>query len=198
MSLYMYLLTYTLHTHGDSEPDKRHHLKTHHQQWLLNLWRLSKKPSPGLSPTTFFTVLAAGVTVYYILSVLFSGSSHRHQQHSPMSSEQDRSIADSSSSSSSSQSIPAWNHDVFLSFRGEDVRKNFVDHLYKDLVQQGIQTYKDDETLPRGDIIGPALLKAIQESRIAVVVFSQNYADSSWCLTSLHILWSAWTPEAKS
>ncbi|KAJ0763455.1 putative TIR domain, P-loop containing nucleoside triphosphate hydrolase [Helianthus annuus] len=144
-----------------------------------------KEAITGLSPTTFFTVLAAGVTVYYIVSVFFMrGSSDHRQQHSPMSSEQDRSIADSSSSSS--QSI---HHEVFLSFRGEDTHRNFVDHLYKDLVQQGIQTYKDDETLPRGESIGPALLKAIQESRIAVVVFSQNYADSSWCLDELaHIM----------
>ncbi|KAJ0763414.1 putative TIR domain, P-loop containing nucleoside triphosphate hydrolase [Helianthus annuus] len=90
------------------------------------------------------------------------------------------------SSSSSSQS---WNYDVFLSFRGKDTRKSFVDHLYMALEQQGIQTYKDDETLPRGERIGPALLKAIQESRIAVVVFSENYADSPWCLDELaHIM----------
>ncbi|MFS7900936.1 hypothetical protein Hanom_Chr00s153597g01822841 [Helianthus anomalus] len=49
-----------------------------------------KEAVTGLSPTTFFTVLATGVTVYYILSVFFRRSSHRHQQHSPMSSEQDR------------------------------------------------------------------------------------------------------------
>ncbi|XP_076884084.1 TMV resistance protein N-like [Bidens hawaiensis] len=94
------------------------------------------------------------------------------------------------SSSSSSQIIPAfvsqsWNHEVFLSFRGEDTRKGFVDNLYEALVQQGIQTYKDDETLVRGESIGLALRKAIQESRIAVIVFSKNYADSSWCLDEL-------------
>ncbi|KAJ0900150.1 hypothetical protein HanPSC8_Chr08g0310181 [Helianthus annuus] len=45
----------------------------------------------GLSPTTFFTVLAAGVTVYYIVSVFFMrGPSDHRQHHSPMSSEQDR------------------------------------------------------------------------------------------------------------
>ncbi|XP_071704613.1 disease resistance protein Roq1-like [Rutidosis leptorrhynchoides] len=77
------------------------------------------------------------------------------------------------------------NHDVFLSFRGEDTRKTFVDHLYTALVQQGIRTYKDDETLPRGESIGPALLTAIRESGISVIVFSQNYADSSWCLDEL-------------
>ncbi|KAJ0763459.1 putative TIR domain, P-loop containing nucleoside triphosphate hydrolase [Helianthus annuus] len=142
----------------------------------------------GLSPNTLFTLFATGVTVYYMVSVFFRGSSDHHQQHTPMSSEeedmQSRSMASSSSSSSHS-----LKHEVFLSFRGEDTRKNFVDHLYEDLVQQGIHTYKDDETLPRGESIGPTLLKAIQESRIALVVFSPNYADSSWCLDELaHIM----------
>ncbi|MFS7959036.1 hypothetical protein Hanom_Chr08g00685931 [Helianthus anomalus] len=50
-----------------------------------------KEAITGLSPTTFFTVLATGVTVYYILSVFFMRSSSDHrQQHSPMASEQDR------------------------------------------------------------------------------------------------------------
>ncbi|KAJ0896107.1 putative TIR domain-containing protein [Helianthus annuus] len=142
----------------------------------------------GLSPNTLFTLFATGVTVYYIVSVFFRGSSNHNQQQRPMPSEEDvqsRSMA-SSSSSSSSHSLK---HEVFLSFRGEDTRRNFVDHLYKDLVQQGIQTYKDDETLPRGERIGPALLKAIEESHIAVVVFSKDYANSSWCLDELaHIM----------
>ncbi|GJV01514.1 TMV resistance protein N-like protein isoform X1 [Tanacetum coccineum] len=98
--------------------------------------------------------------------------------------------ASSSSSSPSSHlitrsSFKSWNYEVFLSFRGEDTRKTFVDHLYTSLVQHGIHTYKDDETLPRGESIGPALLKAIRESQIAVIVFSENYADSSWCLDEL-------------
>ncbi|MFS7959023.1 putative TIR domain-containing protein [Helianthus anomalus] len=126
-----------------------------------------------------------------MVSVFFRGSSDHHQQHNPTSSEEDRSAA---SSSSASHSVPAsisqsWNYDVFLSFRGDDTRKSFVDHLYTALEQRGIYTYKDDETLPRGERIGPALLKAIQESRIALVVFSENYADSSWCLDELaHIM----------
>nr|XP_043636324.1 TMV resistance protein N-like [Erigeron canadensis] len=78
-----------------------------------------------------------------------------------------------------------WKYDVFLSFRGEDVRKKFVDHLYTALVEQNILTYKDDETLARGDNIGSTLLKAIQNSHIALIVFSKNYADSSWCLDEL-------------
>ncbi|KAK1415885.1 hypothetical protein QVD17_31673 [Tagetes erecta] len=100
-----------------------------------------------------------------------------------------------SSSSSSRHLMPtsisqSWKYDVFLSFRGEDTRKNFVGHLYAALVQQGIHTYKDDETLPRGDSIDASLKKAIQESQVAVIVFSENYADSSWCLDELtHIMY---------
>nr|XP_043614745.1 disease resistance protein Roq1-like [Erigeron canadensis] len=88
-------------------------------------------------------------------------------------------------SSSSSLSSNTWKYDVFLSFRGEDTRKTFVDHLYSTLVQHSVYAYKDDETLPRGDTIGPSLLKAIQESQIALIIFSQNYAESSWCLDEL-------------
>ncbi|KAL7587754.1 hypothetical protein Lser_V15G37504 [Lactuca serriola] len=96
-------------------------------------------------------------------------------------------------SSSSSPSAPAfssqsWKYHVFLSFRGEDTRKTFVDHLYSALQQQGIYTYKDNETLPRGESIGPSLMKAIKESQIAVIIFSENYADSSWCLDELECI----------
>ncbi|KAJ9542624.1 hypothetical protein OSB04_029130 [Centaurea solstitialis] len=88
---------------------------------------------------------------------------------------------------SSSSSLPTqrWTYDVFLSFRGEDTRMNFVDHLYAALVQKGIHTFKDDEMLQRGKLISSELLKAIEESRFAVVVFSENYANSSWCLDEL-------------
>ncbi|XP_042753673.1 TMV resistance protein N isoform X3 [Lactuca sativa] len=100
-------------------------------------------------------------------------------------------MASSSSSSPSALALSSqlWQYHVFLSFRGEDTRKNFVDHLYTALEQLGIYSYKDDETLPRGESIGPSLEKAIEESQIAVIIFSKNYADSVWCLDELvHIM----------
>ncbi|XLU58806.1 hypothetical protein S245_053454, partial [Arachis hypogaea] len=43
--------------------------------------------------------------------------------------------------------------------------------------------------LQSGEEITPALLKAIEESRIAIVVLSPNYASSSFCLDELvHVL----------
>nr|GFA19476.1 TMV resistance protein N-like [Tanacetum cinerariifolium] len=103
----------------------------------------------------------------------------------------DNSMASSSSSFHSApaaSSCHSWIYDVFLSFRGEDTRKNFVDHLYSALSERLIDTYKDDEKLPRGDSIGPSLLKAIEESQMAVIIFSKNYADSSWCLDELQYI----------
>ncbi|KAL5540924.1 hypothetical protein UlMin_044900 [Ulmus minor] len=89
------------------------------------------------------------------------------------------------SASSSSVNVK---YDVFLSFRGEDTRDNFVSHLYDSLSRKKIETYIDYK-LKRGDEISPALLRAIEESSLAIIIFSENYAFSSWCLDELvHIL----------
>ena len=85
----------------------------------------------------------------------------------------------------SSRSRPEGAYDVFLSFRGEDTRKTFTDHLYTALVEAGIYTFRDDDELPRGEEISDHLLKAIQESKISIVVFSKGYASSRWCLNEL-------------
>ncbi|KAK4725928.1 hypothetical protein R3W88_030845 [Solanum pinnatisectum] len=80
-------------------------------------------------------------------------------------------------------------YDVFLSFRGEDTRRNFVSHLYSSLELRGIRTFKDDERLETGKSISDELLKAIQESKFAIVIFSKSYASSRWCLEELaHII----------
>ena len=87
-----------------------------------------------------------------------------------------------SMSSLSSSSTP---YEVFLSFRGVDTRRGFTDHLYAALQRKGILTFRDDEELERGKSISPELLKAIEESRFAIVIFSRNYAFSTWCLVEL-------------
>ncbi|KAI3518124.1 hypothetical protein L1887_06526 [Cichorium endivia] len=88
-------------------------------------------------------------------------------------------------SSSSSSTQKCYTYDVFLSFRGEDTRKNFVDHLYDALDRQGINTFKDDERLKKGKRISHELLKSMEESKFYIIVFSKNYASSSWCLNEL-------------
>ncbi|KAH9782269.1 ADP-ribosyl cyclase/cyclic ADP-ribose hydrolase [Citrus sinensis] len=75
-------------------------------------------------------------------------------------------------------------YDVFVSFRGEDTRDNFTSHLYSALSRQNIQTFIDDQ-LNRGDEISESLVNAIEASAISVIVFSEGYASSRWCLDEL-------------
>ncbi|XP_030934345.1 TMV resistance protein N-like isoform X1 [Quercus lobata] len=90
---------------------------------------------------------------------------------------------------SSSSSKSGWKYEVFLSFRGEDTRKSFADHLFHALEKKGIVTFRDNEKLERGKSISEELLKAIEESRLAIIIFSENYASSRWCLDELvHIV----------
>ena len=87
--------------------------------------------------------------------------------------------------SSSSSSAARLKYDVFLSFRGEDTRNSLADLLYDAFNQKGINAFKDDEKLGKGKTISPELSRAIEESRFAVVIFSKNYASSTWCLDEL-------------
>ncbi|XP_058216680.1 disease resistance protein RPV1-like [Rhododendron vialii] len=80
---------------------------------------------------------------------------------------------------------PQCKYDVFLSFRGVDTRHNFTSHLLAALERHGFRTFKDNTGLNRGEYISTELLKAIEESRISIVILSKNYAGSQWCLDEL-------------
>ncbi|KAK9902269.1 hypothetical protein M0R45_001777 [Rubus argutus] len=93
-----------------------------------------------------------------------------------------------SSSSPNARKSNSWVYDVFLSFRGEDTRNNFTDHLYTALSSAGIRTFRDSEGLGKGEDIAASLMRAIQESRFYLIVFSDKYADSKWCLNELMLI----------
>ncbi|KAM5583715.1 TMV resistance protein N [Rosa sericea] len=90
--------------------------------------------------------------------------------------------------SGSHDSAPHWKYDVFLSFRGEDTRTSFTDHLYEKLVWRGIKTFRDDPEIERGSTISAELSAAIKDSRFAIIVLSPNYASSTWCLDELQMI----------
>jgi hypothetical protein len=77
-----------------------------------------------------------------------------------------------------------WLYDVFPSFSGEDVRVTFLSHFLKELDRKLISVFKDND-IQRSQSLDPELKLAIRDSRIAIVVFSKNYAASSWCLDEL-------------
>ncbi|XP_054783917.1 disease resistance protein RPV1-like [Prosopis cineraria] len=89
-----------------------------------------------------------------------------------------------SSSSSAPSSRPAKEYGVFISFRGEDTRLNFTSHLHSALCRDKITTFIDNG-IEKGDEVWPSLEKAIEDSTLFLVVFSEKYASSTWCLKEL-------------
>ncbi|CAN1766619.1 Disease resistance protein L6 [Linum perenne] len=88
--------------------------------------------------------------------------------------------------------LPTGEYEVFMSFRGPDVRQTFADFLYSCLVRSKIRTFRDEEELPKGETLGPSLVKAITESKIYIPIFTQRYASSKWCLQELAKMVECW------
>nr|XP_023904100.1 disease resistance protein RML1B-like [Quercus suber]XP_023904101.1 disease resistance protein RML1B-like [Quercus suber]XP_023904102.1 disease resistance protein RML1B-like [Quercus suber]XP_023904103.1 disease resistance protein RML1B-like [Quercus suber]XP_023904104.1 disease resistance protein RML1B-like [Quercus suber]XP_023904105.1 disease resistance protein RML1B-like [Quercus suber]XP_023904106.1 disease resistance protein RML1B-like [Quercus suber]XP_023904107.1 disease resistanc len=85
---------------------------------------------------------------------------------------------------SSSSFTHQCRYDVFVSFGGKDTRNNFTNILRGILNHHGINIFLDDEHL-RSKKILDKLFEAIESSRISIIVFSENYTFSTWCLKEL-------------
>ncbi|KAL5845768.1 hypothetical protein ACOSQ3_009292 [Xanthoceras sorbifolium] len=85
----------------------------------------------------------------------------------------------STCSSSSATATHGGKYDLFISFRGDDIRirDSFRSHCCEALSRKKIDFSCYE--------IWPALSKAIEDSRISVVIFSKEYASSKWCLREL-------------
>ncbi|XP_013623925.1 PREDICTED: vesicle-associated protein 1-4-like [Brassica oleracea var. oleracea] len=72
---------------------------------------------------------------------------------------------------------------VFVNFRGEELRCGFVSHLVEALQRHGINVFIDSLERKGEDLIN--LFARIEESTIALVIFSERYTESIWCLDEL-------------
>ncbi|KAH1053724.1 hypothetical protein GLYMA_08G293600v4 [Glycine max] len=75
--------------------------------------------------------------------------------------------------------------DVFLSFRGIDTRDTITKGLYSSLEARGVRVFLDDVGLERGEEIKQGLMEAIDDSAAFIVIISESYATSHWCLEEL-------------
>ncbi|XP_056163795.1 disease resistance protein L6-like [Syzygium oleosum] len=91
----------------------------------------------------------------------------------------------SSETGTSTSNTYGSEYQVFLSFRGPDTRCGFTNCLYVVLKDAGIRVFIDDEDLRSGERISDNLLRAIDDSKVYIPVFSKNYASSHWCLREL-------------
>jgi len=72
----------------------------------------------------------------------------------------------------------------FLRLRGVDVHRGFLSHLIEEFSQKQMAVFADDN-IQTGEELSEALFGAIEESLISLVIFSENYASSRWCLLEL-------------
>ncbi|PHT45674.1 hypothetical protein CQW23_14832 [Capsicum baccatum] len=72
--------------------------------------------------------------------------------------------------------------------RPEDLGRIFIAHLYKRLEDLRINAFRPDDVESergKGEPISTKILEAIEESRIAITIFSKYYASSRRCLEEL-------------
>ncbi|KAG2302255.1 hypothetical protein Bca52824_030906 [Brassica carinata] len=74
-------------------------------------------------------------------------------------------------------------HQVFINFRGDELRKNFISHLVEALQRNEINFFTDKQEKKGQDLSN--LFNRIEESKIALAVFSKRYTESRWCLDEL-------------
>ncbi|KAF8019341.1 hypothetical protein BT93_G0115 [Corymbia citriodora subsp. variegata] len=73
-------------------------------------------------------------------------------------------------------------YEVFLSFRGEDVRRSFIQFLHKSLADSRIYAFIDHDGIEIGEKIMPKILQVIRHTDICIPIFSQDFASSKSCL----------------
>lgn len=72
---------------------------------------------------------------------------------------------------------------VFINFRGAELRNSFVAFLEPILRDANINVFIDKDEVVGTNLAN--LLVRIEESRVAVVIFSEDYTSSEWCLDEL-------------
>ncbi|EOA18839.1 hypothetical protein CARUB_v10007461mg [Capsella rubella] len=73
--------------------------------------------------------------------------------------------------------------DVFINFRGAELRTTFISHLYTRLRRNGINAFIDSDEHAGQKLQN--LFQRIEDSKIALAVLSSRYTESHWCLQEL-------------
>ncbi|KAK2630921.1 hypothetical protein EUGRSUZ_L03709 [Eucalyptus grandis] len=78
----------------------------------------------------------------------------------------------------------AKDYEVYMNFRGPNTRKGFADYLYTSLVDAGVHVFRDGEICVGGKI-GFDFPSVIAQTKISIVIISENFASRAWCLKEL-------------
>lgn len=72
---------------------------------------------------------------------------------------------------------------VFINFRGDELRRGFIAHLEPALREANINVFIDEHEMLGTNLQN--LLFRIEQSRVALAIFSKEYTTSKWCLDEL-------------
>jgi ribosomal protein S24E len=75
--------------------------------------------------------------------------------------------------------------DVFLNHRGPDVKRSFAAHLHQALQEAQCRPFLDKPALEKGQHGQKKIYEALGCASVHVAIFSEHYADSSYCLDEL-------------
>ena len=92
-------------------------------------------------------------------------------------------ISHMASSSVMRQVSTAIQPQVFINFRGSELRRSFIAFLEPAMREANINVFIDELELMGTDLEN--LLVRIEESKVALAIFSKDYTSSVWCLDEL-------------
>ncbi|KDP27359.1 hypothetical protein JCGZ_20183 [Jatropha curcas] len=77
---------------------------------------------------------------------------------------------------------------MMRSVEGRRTKRWIGSNQKKALKWEGIHTFRDVDEIKRGESIEPEIEKAIWESEVSIIVLSEDYASSTWCLDELAMI----------
>jgi len=78
--------------------------------------------------------------------------------------------------------------DVFINYRGSDVKKTFADYLYRRLLSHGLSVFLDQQEFQQGENLTCQIEGAIRSAFVHVTIFFAGNAHSKWCLNELLLM----------
>ncbi|XP_057855115.1 probable 2' cyclic ADP-D-ribose synthase BdTIR [Cryptomeria japonica] len=84
--------------------------------------------------------------------------------------------------------VPHTAYKVFINHRGKDTKQSLASSIYHNLDNRGVKVFLDKMSLQPGQYIPQALIFAIRSASVHVVILSENYAESEWCLDELLLI----------
>ncbi|GLJ36537.1 hypothetical protein SUGI_0734110 [Cryptomeria japonica] len=79
-------------------------------------------------------------------------------------------------------------YDVFINHYGPDLKHTLSAALHNTATVMGLRVFLDSLELELGDLLPREIEEVMRSVSFHIVIFSQNYAQSSWCLAELSFM----------